>query len=362
MKKLSIFGLVLLLAGCQANSEETKTKKESPSENTISVKVVQPVEQQPSYSLKLPAELHPYESVDVFAKIKGFVRKINVDVGDQVRKGQILAVLEAPEMDIQSTADRAKSQQLRANFEVSKSRYDRLKKVKNQSVGAVSDLEFEQAYGSMLRDSAALEESNFSYKKSNQMREYLVVRAPFSGIITQRNFSVGALMGDTGMPFFKLVDNNNLKLKVVVPELHAQSISDSTVAQFKVLSMPDSVFKAKLKRNALVIDPVSRSLALEFDVPNQSRALNGGDYTDVQLNLKRKRPTVFVPQSSVVNSQSGVFVLRLDGANKVERVPVVLGQSQENGMEVFGDLKTTDRIIEKASEEINSGQIVQIVK
>lgn len=362
MKKLSIFGLILLLAGCQANSKDTDTKKESPSSTNISVKVTQPIEQQPSYTLKLPAELHPYESVDVFAKIKGFVRKINVDVGDQVSKGQILAVLEAPEMDIQSTADRAKSQQLSANFEVSKSRFDRLKKVKNQSSGAVSDLEYEQAYGSMLRDSAALEESNFSYKKSNQMREYLVVRAPFSGIITQRNFSVGALMGDTGMPFFKLVDNNNLKLKVVVPELHAQSISDSTVAKFKVLSKLDTVFTAQLKRNALVIDPVSRSLALEFDVPNKSRALNGGDYTDVQLNLKRKRPTVFVPQSAVVNSQSGIFVLKLVEGNKVERVPVVLGQAQDKLMEVFGDLHPSDQIIEKGSEEINSGQIVQIIK
>src|SRR5690606_24133802 len=155
MKKLSIFGLILLLAGCQANSKDTDTKKESPSSTNISVKLIQPIEQQPSYTLKLPAELHPYESVDVFAKIKGFVRKINVDVGDQVSKGQILAVLEAPEMDIQSTADRARSPELTANCEVRKCPFDGLKKVKTQRSGAVSGLGCEQAYGSMLRDSAA---------------------------------------------------------------------------------------------------------------------------------------------------------------------------------------------------------------
>ncbi|MCT1532806.1 efflux RND transporter periplasmic adaptor subunit [Sphingobacterium daejeonense] len=362
MKAFSILGLVFLLGACQATSKDSDSKKDIHSENRISVKVVQPIEQQPTYSLKLPAELHPYESVDVYAKIKGFVRRINVDVGDRVKQGQILAVLEAPEIDIQSTADRAKSQQLKANFEVSKSRYDRLKRVRNQNRGAVSDLEFEQAYGSMLRDSAALEESNFSYKKSNQMREYLVVRAPFSGVITQRNFSKGALIGDLGLPFFRLVDNNRLKLKVVVPELHAQSVSEETVAKFKVLSKPDTTFTAKLKRNSLVIDPVSRALALEFDVPNHNRELNGGDYTDVDLQLMRKSPTLYVPKTSVVNSQSGIFVLKVIDNNKIEKIPVTLGGRQDKMVEIFGDLSTSDRIVEKASEEINSNTLIQIEK
>ena len=362
MKALSIIGLVVLLAGCQGSSKEKEQPQENSNIKGLTVEVVNPIEQQPTYSLKLPAELQPAESVEVFAKVKGFVRKINVDVGDQVKKGQILATLEAPEIDIQSTADHAKTQQLKANLEVSRSRYNRLKNVRSQSPGAVSDLEYEQALGSMLRDSAAFVESGYSNKKTNQMREYLVVRAPFNGVITQRNFSVGALMGDTGIPFFKLVDNHKLKLKVVVPELHAKSVSDSTLANFKVMSMPDTSFKAHLKRNAMVIDPVSRSLALEFDVPNQNNMLNGGDYTDVVLSLKRPRPTVFVPQSAVVNSQSGIFVFKVTDDNKVEKIPVSIGQNQDLLFEVFGNINPTDKIIKKASEEINSGQIVQIVK
>ena len=362
MKVISIIGFVFLLFSCDEINKNKASKKEKTSENLLLVKVVHPIEQQPTFTLKLPAELHPYEFVDVYAKVKGFVSKINVDVGDRVKQGEVLALLEAPEMDIQSTADRAKSQQLEANFVVSRSRYNRLKTVKSKNQGAISDLEYDQAFGAMMRDSAAVEESNFSYKKSNQLREYLVVKAPFSGVITQRNYSVGALIGDLGAPFFKLVDNDRLKLKVVVPERHAQSISDNTVATFKVLSNPDTVFTAKLNRNAQVIDPDSRSLALEFDIPNHSGALNGGDYSDVELQLRRKNPTLFVPQSSVINSQSGIFILKVNKKNKIEKIPVILGGNQNKLIEIFGSVSVSDDIIENASEELNSETLVQIVK
>ena len=354
-------GLVVFLAGCQATSKENKEAKVSSAKQAVSVAVVHAIEQQPVYKLKLPGELHPYESVDVFAKVKGFVRKIHVDVGSKVRKGQVLAVLEAPEMDLQSTVDGARSQQLGANYEVSRRRYERLRKVKQESPGAVSELEYEQAYGAMLRDSSALLEGRFSHRKTNQLREYLIVRAPFSGVITERNFSVGALIGDSGVPFFKLVDNDRLKLKVVVPEVHAQSVSDSTQAEFSVLSNPTKVFHAKLLHNAQVIDPLSSALALEFDVPNHADELNGGDYTDVNLQLKRNRPTLFVPKSSIINAQAGVFVLRLV-QQQIERVPVKLGQSQEDLQEIFGDLSPNDQLVLKASEELANGQKVNIVK
>jgi len=363
MKILTLLAAVVFLAGCQANSKESD-KKESgeKSVSTLQVQVVQPLEQQPTYDLKLPGELHPYESLDVYAKVKGFVKRINVDVGDEVRTGQVLAVLEAPEMDIQSTADQAKSQQLDANYVVSKRRYNRLQQVQDKNVGAVSELELEQAYGAMLRDSAALQESRYSHKKTNQLKEYLLIRAPFSGIITARNFAVGALIGDTGLPFFRLVENKRLKLKVTVPELHAQSVSDNTIAAFTVLSKPGANYEAKLKRNAKVIDPVTRALALEFDVPNTKEELNGGDYTDVQLKLKREHPTLFVPTSSIIQSQSGIFVLRVIDGKEIERVPVKLGQQTAELTEVFGQIQPQDQIVKKASEEINNGQIIQIVK
>lgn len=361
MKKYSFLALLLAtLVGCQSN--EAKQEQTAPTDSLLTVHIVSPEEIQPTYSIKLPGELEPSESVDVYAKIKGFVKKINVDVGDRVTKGQVLAVMEAPEMDIQGTADMAKNNQLEANYLVSKQRYDRLKRASSSKSGAVSDLEMERAYGDMLRDSAAVQEGGFSHKKTNQLRDYLIIRVPFAGIITQRNYSVGALVGDIGSPFFRLVADDVLQLKLTVPEMHAQSISDTTLAHFNVLSIPDSTFHARIKRNARVIDPVSRALNLEFDVQNKSWALSGGDYADAILYLKRKKATIFVPIQSVVVSQSGTFVLRVNDAQEIERVAVKTGVKHGELLEIFGAVSIGDKLIKKGSEEIAEGKKVKIAK
>ncbi|MCY4780449.1 efflux RND transporter periplasmic adaptor subunit [Sphingobacterium sp. UT-1RO-CII-1] len=360
MRKYSFLALLIIVfAACQ--SEESTQGKQQGIDSVLTVEVSSPQEIQPVYTIKLPGQLEPNESVDVFAKVKGFVKSIHVDIGDRVSKGQLLAVMEAPEMDTQGTADLAKYQQLLANYKVSKLRYDRLKGASTAKNGAVSGLELERAYGDMLRDSAAVEEGNFSYKKTNQLRDYLVIKAPFSGVITQRNYSIGALVGDMGMPFFRLVADDVLQLKLAVPELHAQSISDTTLAHFTVLSIPDSTFKARLKRNARVIDPVSRALNLEFDVQNNDKSLNGGDYADAVLHLQRKKATLFVPFKSVVVSQSGTFVLRVNLNNEIERVAVKVGVKNEDLVEVFGGLENSDRIVLKGSEEIVEGKKVKVM-
>jgi len=359
MKIVYFLAGILLLAGCQAPSKEPKQEH---AQQALKVEVIQPEKLHPSFTLKLPGALEPNESLDVYAKVKGFVKRIHVDVGDKVRKGQVLATLEAPEMDLQSTADLARSQQLEANLAVSKQRYERIRKVSQHQPGAVSALELEQAYGNLLRDSAAVQESRFSHRKTAQLREYLVVRAPFSGIITSRNYAIGALIGDTGIPFFRLVENDRLKLKVTVPEVHAQAISDSTKAVFSVLGLPESSFEARVKRNAKVIDPVTKALALEFEIPNQDGRLSGGDYADVKLHLKRDRPTFFVPQQSVMHSQSGIFVLGLNDRQEVQRIPVKIGQELEGMVEIFANLTGEEVLLKKASEEIINGQKVQILK
>lgn len=361
MRKYSFLALLIIIfAACQSE-KNTQGEQHEIDDSVLTVEVSEPQEIQPVYTIKLPGQLEPNESVDVFAKVKGFVKRIHVDVGDRVSKGQLLAVMEAPEMDIQGTADLAKYQQLLANYKVSKLRYDRLKGASVAKNGAVSGLELERAYGDMLRDSAAVEEGNSSYKKTNQLRDYLVIKAPFSGIITKRNYSIGALVGDMGMPFFRLVADDVLQLKLTVPELHAQSISDTTLAHFTVLSIPDSTFKARLKRNARVIDPVSRALNLEFDVQNNDKSLNGGDYADAVLHLQRKRSTLFVPFKSVVVSQSGTFVLRVNLNNEIERVAVKVGVKNEDLIEVFGGLERDNRIVIKGSEEIPEGKKVKVM-
>lgn len=360
MVKYSFLLVFVVFLGCKQKGDD-KQGKEPAKADVLELEIVHPQFLRPEYSLKLTGELQPQESVALFSKVKGFVRQIHVDVGDYVHKGQLLARMEAPEMDMQSTADRAKQNQLMANYEVSRLRYKRLHDVDGRKKGAISALELEKAYGDMLRDSAAVVEAGGTYQKSKQMEDYLLIRAPFSGIITQRNFSKGALLGDNGIPMFNLVCNDKLKLKVVVPEVHGQSVSDSTTAEFQVLSVPNRIFSTKLKRNAKFIDPTTRSLGLEFEVSNAERGLIGGDFADVKLALQRSHKTTFVPKEAVVNAQSGIFVIRIGEDGKTERVSVRAGISYNDLVEVFGDIRLEDRIVKRASEELKNGKMVKIV-
>ncbi|MBL1408323.1 efflux RND transporter periplasmic adaptor subunit [Sphingobacterium faecale] len=358
MIRYSFLLVFMVFLGCKQQGSDKQEQTDKKGE-MLELAVSHPQSLQPQYRIKLTGELQPQESVALFSKVKGFVRQIHVDVGDYVQKGQLLARMEAPEMDVQSTSDRAKQHQLLANYEVSKLRYKRLHDVDGRKKGAISALELERAYGDMLRDSAAVVEAGGAYQKSKYMEDYLLIRAPFSGVITQRNFSTGALLGDSGVPMFNLVANDKLKLKVVVPEVHGQAVSDSTVAEFQVLSIPNRTFTTKLKRNAKFIDPTTRSLSLEFEVPNGDKSLIGGDFADVQLSLKRAQKTIFVPKEAVVNAQSGVFVIRVVEDGKTERVPVRLGISYENLVEVFGPITTEDRVVNRASEELTDGKVVK---
>lgn len=360
MVRYSFLLVLVVFLGCK-QKEGDKQAKQQAKADMLEVGVSHPQSLQPEYSLKVTGELQPQESVALFSKVKGFVRQIHVDVGDYVRKGQLLARMEAPEMDMQSTVDRAKQNQLMANYEVSRLRYKRLHDVDGRKKGAISALELEKAYGDMLRDSAAVVEAGGTYQKSKQMEDYLLIRAPFSGIITQRNFSTGALLGDNGIPMFNLVANDKLKLKVVVPEVHGQSVSDSTTAEFQVLSVPNRIFTTKLKRNAKFIDPTTRSLSLEFEVANADKGLIGGDFADVKLSLQRTHKTTFVPKGAVVNAQSGIFVVRIGEDGSTERVPVRPGISYNDLIEVFGSIRLEDRIVNRASEELTNGKRVKTV-
>ena len=360
MVRYSFVLAFMVFLGCAQQGSEKRAEVQG-EVKLLELEVSHPQSLQPQYVIKLTGELQPHESVALFSKVKGFVRQILVDVGDQVRAGQLLARMEAPEMDIQSTADQARHNQLVASFEVNKLRYKRLVEVDGRKKGAISALELEKAYGDMLRDSAAVVEAGLSYKKSKHMEDYLLIRAPFSGVVTQRNFSTGALLGDSGVPLFHLVANDRLKLKVTVPELHGQSISDSTTAQFQVLSIPNRTFTTKLKRNAKFIDPKTRALHLEFEVSNVDKTLIGGDFADVKLLLRRPHQTIFVSKESVVNAQSGVFVVRIGEDGKTERVPVKLGITQDDMVEVFGAVTIEDRIVNQASEELTNGKTVKAI-
>lgn len=353
-------GLAAVLSACSTGkSEETKTDKKATS--TPVVAVISPLSDQPLYPLSLPGELKPFEQVDVFAKANGFVKKLYVDRGSRVKKGQLLAVLEAPEISQQHLSVQSDERKLYENYLYSKEAYQRLRKAALTN-GAVAEIELDRARAQARSDSAAYHSAKASTGASAQLKDYLRITAPFSGTIVSRNVSVGALVGENNSsPLFSIAQQERLRLTVSIPEKHAHSVNKSTGATFTVSNRPGETHKASISRNSGLLDQENRSIAAEFDVDNGKRTLAGGEYAQVKLMLKRPDSTLWVPASSVVQAQSGVFVLKVENG-VIERIPVALGIRIKEMQEVFGELRSVDEVLKTGTEELEEGTRVSINK
>ena len=351
-------GLAAIMSACSTGkSEEANTGKEASAIPVV--EVISPLADQPPYPLSLPGELKPFEQVDVFAKAKGFVKKLYVDRGSRVKKGQLLAVLEAPEISQQYLSVQSSERKLYENYLYSRQAYQRLKKATSKN-GAVAEIELDRARAQLRSDSAAYHSAKASTGASAQLKDYLRITAPFSGTIVSRNVSVGALVGENNStPLFTIAQQERLRLTVSIPEKHGHSVTRNTLATFTVSNRPGKTHKASLSRNSGLLDQESRSIAVEFDVDNRNQTLAGGEYAQVQLMLKRPDSTLWLPASSVVQAQSGVFILKVENG-LVERIPVALGIRKKEMQEVFGDLTAGDKILKSGTEELEEGTPVQI--
>lgn len=351
-----VCSLTLALTSCSKKEqevipqqkEETKTINQYP---TASIQFINP-----EYSISIPAELKPYEQVAIYAKVNGFVKQLFVDRGDHVRRGQLLAILEAPEMEQQYLSSKSSEQKIYNDYLYSKQAYDRLLEA-SKTNGAVADIELERAKSVMESAKSAHDASKAGTAHSSQLQQYLRITAPFDGVITQKNVSVGALAGTgSNTPLLMMAQGEKLRLTVSLPEKHASSVSKTLPATFTVSSQPNKTYNATLSRTSGLLNKDDRSLTLEFDVDNISAELQGGDYAQVNLKLQRKASSYWVDNKSILRTQSGIFVLTLKN-DEIKRIKVNEGIRMESLTEVFGDFSPEDNILLKPSEEIKEGPI-----
>lgn len=356
---LTLIVCCLALASCSTDSQAKKRTVQS-SQKKGAAQHIYPATAvkffRPSYTVSVPGELKPYEQVAVYAKVSGFVKKLYVDRGDHVHKGQLLAQLEAPEMNQQYLSDKSTEEKLKSDYLYAKGAYDRLQEAA-KTPGAVAQLELDRAASAMQSTKSAYEASRAGATGSAELQEYLRIVAPFDGVITQRNVSEGALAGtSSSKSLFMMAQSNKLRLTLSLPEKHAASVEKGMKAIFTVSSQPGATFEAKLSRSSGLLDQQDRSLTLEFDVDNKAGQLQGGDYAQVSLNLQRRAPSYWVPRQSVLNTQGGVFVLTKHDQT-LQRIAVKEGIMLDSLTEVFGDLKKQDSILLKPTEEMQDGKI-----
>ena len=353
-----------LFSSCSSSDGESKEKKEN--KEARADKAPAPAETvalqkgRLSTTLYVPGELIAYQQVDLYAKENSFVKKLYVDVGSEVREGQLLVTMEAPELASQlaSAQSRVKSQE--AIYIASKSNYDRLVET-SKTPGTISQNDIDQADARRKSDLAQWDAAKSAYAEVAETLKYLEIRAPFSGVISARNVNPGAYVGPSGkgseLPLFTLQEQKHLRLVVSIPEAYTGYLTDRDEVKFSAKSRPSEIFRAKVKRLAGALDNRLRAERIEMDVINNDKKLLPGMVAEVNIPLPARDSTFLVPSTAVVNSTERVFVIRVVD-HKAQWVDVKKGREEGGKTEIYGSLEEGDQIIKVASEERRDGSPV----
>lgn len=356
--KIIILGAATcFLAACGGNQKPVDLTEAKASRNkkyetgTITEKALS------SYA-RLPGQLNPFNEVNLFPKVNGFVKQIFVDRGSQVTKGQLLMTLEAPEMESQLQAANSRFLQAQEAANASKEKYSRLKQAAAEP-GSVSPLDLDNAVSRMKSDMAIANAEKSNMQSVGTMQGYLKIYAPFDGTIVQRNVSPGALVAPgkgADQPMLVLQDTRKLRLEVAIPEDYVDKVDLKQAVTFTFNAMPGSEHRAKISRSANALGNM-RSEAIEIDVLNKDGQLKPGMYAEVKIPMLSGAKSLLVPNAAIVRSTEREYVITVR-EGKAKLIDIKEGLAGKDSTEVFGALVASDHIVTKASEEIKDGTVI----
>ncbi len=338
-----------------ASCSENKAADNKPAENKTSI---------PQYQLtvvkkagvatiiKLPAQLVAYEEVSIFPKVNGYVKTVLVDIGSKVSKGQLLMLLEAPELEQASLEAKEKYEKAKADYSIDQEHYNRLLEA-SKTPGAISPLDLSTIKAKMEADNALCNAEKDDWQMQQTMMGYLQVTAPFTGVITERNVHPGALVSaeEKNIPMLELKQVDHLRLQVDIPEGVAGTLKDKDSVSFYTSAFPGKKMSGIISRKSDNINEQYRSERIEIDVPNKDGSLAPGMYADVVLQSKGNDNALSVPKSAVVTSTERKYVLVMhNGA--ITKADVSTGNETVDNIEVYGSLQSGDSVIINANDEI----------
>jgi membrane fusion protein, multidrug efflux system len=362
------------LAACgRGNGSGPVEKAAAPGPPTIEVARVlgQPL----TATLSLPGELNPYQTVAIYPRVTGFVKAIRVDRGSHLRTGELIALLEAPELASQRSEAQSKLQSAEAQLGAVKSKadadastYDKLKAAAatpgvvagNDVVLAQKAVEADQ--GQVAAAQQNIEAARQSLKSLSEIEGYLKVTAPFDGVVTERNVHPGALVGPASgpgaaTPMVRLVENTRLRLVIPVPEAYTAGVTTGTEMMFSVSAYPGQSFSGTVARIAHTVDVNTRTMAVELDVNNRDGRLEPGTFCQVRWPVRRTGSSLLVPSGSIASTTGRMFVVRIRNG-RTEWIDVKTGVTSGALVEVFGNLQPGDEIAARGTDELRAGTAV----
>jgi RND family efflux transporter MFP subunit len=329
-----------------------------------SVSVVSPQRSAPSQEIVLPGNVQPFISSPIYSRTNGYLKSWHADIGAHVRKGQLLAVIETPEVDQQLAQSRSNLATAQANLklaEITKTRYMGL-----LATHAVAQQDADNAEGTYNANKAIVEADQANVRQLETLQSFEKVYAPFDGIITARNTDIGQLInsgnsGNVKTDLFHISQPGKLRVYVNVPEQYSKAATPGLTANLTLAEFPGRQFQGKLVRTSDSINFATRTLTAEIDVDNPSGELLTGSYTEVHLNVPGQTSSYLVPVSTLIFRSQGLQLAVVKNGS-VSLTPVTPGRDFGEQIEIVSGLNGDESVIVNPPDSIVSGQKVQVVK
>lgn len=329
-----------------------------------SVSVVSPKQTAPAEEIILPGNVEPYISSPIYSRTNGYLKKWYVDIGARVKQGQLLAVIDTPEVDQQLQQSLSNLNTAKANLalaEITRNRYQGLLRS-----NAVSQQDVDNAVGTYNANEAIVQANQANVKQLQALQSFEKIYAPFDGIVTARNTDIGDLInsgngGGTKTDLFHIAQPGKLRVYVNVPQEYSPGVKAGMTADLSLAEFPDRNFQGKLVRTASAINVTTRTLLVEIEVDNLSGTLLTGSYAEVHLKIPTQASTLLLPVNALLFRSEGLRAgVVKDG--KVVLAAVTPGRDFGNQIEVVSGLKADDQVIINPPDSIVSGQQVQVVQ
>jgi RND family efflux transporter MFP subunit len=336
-----------------------KLLTEMHTESVVTVNVISPAASKPDLGTPLPAEVQAFVQASIHARASGYLKNWFVDIGDHVTNGQVLAEIDTPELDEQLAQVRAELDQTKAALDLAKitaGRWTELLKT-----ASVSEQETAEKTADYTLKQANVEAARANVQRLEDLKKFDRVTAPFDGTVTARNTDIGQLIAaDSGPELFRMAQTDPLRVYVRVPQPFIHAIAPGQKAELTFTELPGRIFTAEVMRTAGAVDPASRTLLVELQLPNPRDEILVGSYAQVRFNEAAVASVLTLSDNALIFRSQGMQVAVVGADNKVSLRSVKLGRDFGSTVEVLDGIQANNRIINNPSDSIEDGLTVQV--
>jgi RND family efflux transporter MFP subunit len=324
------------------------------------VALAQPLPSSANQTLTLPGNIQPLNKAAILARVNGYVKSWDHNIGSSVKAGQVLATIDAPDLDQQLSQAKATLASVRANLQIASLTADRNNILLQKQI--VAQQLADQTTADAKAKEAVVDANEANVRQLEAMQSFKTLTAPFDGVVTARNVELGQLInsGGSGQPLFEVSDLHRVRIFVQVPQAFSAGLVPGLKATLEMPQYPGVQFDATLTHISRAISPTSHSMQVELQADNAEGKFFAGSYCNVHLEVPADANLVRIPSTALVTSNQGTQVTTLDSNNKVVLKKVQLGRDFGDSVEVLAGLSPSDRIINNPPETLTAGDTVRV--